>query len=443
MFFFPSRRISAWLPLSLVAFALLGSLVLVWVFQRFAEREDRAAFAALAQANAAFLEHSTLPKSEKMAAQLAQLLGVSVWFQQADRRLGQAPPGLPLSLPADAQTRAVRPLLAIGIPLPDRDTSTAIFFARPARPASAVFLRPDTWITLALFWLLAALFGMIVARHVTRPLGQLARAVPLLATEQPLPPLPTNRPDEIGQLARSFQAAHDTVASERSRRTEAERLALLGRMATSLAHEVRNPLAAIRLHAQLLEGASDSERRLSQQLIESETARMEGLVSQWLHFARPTPPLLAAVDLASLQRRTCQLLLPQASHAGVRLIEAAAPDGPPPTVLGDPDRLHQALSNLVLNALQATPTGGEVRLSLRADADHLCLVVLDTGSGFSSTALVSGGDPFFSEREGGMGLGLSVARDIARAHGGSLIWSNRPDPPGAAVTLRFPLAPTV
>jgi signal transduction histidine kinase len=56
---------------------------------------------------------------------------------------------------------------------------------------------------------------------------------------------------------------------------------------------------------------------------------------------------------------------------------------------------------------------------------------------------VSGGDPFFSEREGGMGLGLSVARDIARAHGGSLIWSNRPDPPGAAVTLRFPLAPTV
>lgn len=440
MFHLPTRRISAWLPLSLVAFALLGSLMLVGVFQRFAEREDRAAFAALAQANAAFLEHSTLPKSEKMAAQLAQLLGVSVWFQQDSRRRGQVPADIPLDLPADAQPRSLGPLLAIGIALPGGETSSAIFFARPARPGSAVLLRPDTWITLAAFWLLAALFGILLARHVTRPLSQLARAVPLLATEQPLPPLPTARPDEIGQLARSFQAAHATVASERSRRTEAERLALLGRMATSLAHEVRNPLAAIRLHAQLLEGASDSERRLSQQLIESETARMEGLVSQWLHYARPTPPVLTPVDLDSVQRRTCQLLLPQAKHAGIRLIEATTPDGLPALVLGDADRLHQALSNLVLNALQATPTGGEVRLSLQADATHLCLEVLDTGPGFSPQALLSGGDPFFSEREGGMGLGLSVALDIARAHGGSLLWTHRADTQGAAVALRLPLA---
>ncbi len=439
----PTRRISAWLPLSLVAFALLGSLLLVWVFQRFAQREDRAALAALAQANAAFLEHSTLPKSEKMAAQLAQLLGVSVWFQQTAQRHGQAPSGLPATLSADGQVSAHGPLLVIGMPLSDGGAASALFFARPSRPSSAVLLRRDTWLTLAAFWLLAAVFGVLLARHVTRPLGQLARALPLLATDQALPPLPTERPDEIGQLALSFEAAHATVASERRRRTEAERLALLGRMATSLAHEVRNPLAAIRLHAQLLEGASDSERRVSQQLIESETARIEGLVSQWLHYARPSPPRLLPVNLHALQQRTCQLLQPQARHAGVHLVQASVVDDPSPMVLGDADRLHQALSNLVLNAIQATPAGGEVGLVLEADTAQLSLQVLDTGPGFSPDALLSGGDPFFTEREGGMGLGLTVARDIVSAHGGSLSWSNRSATGGAAVTLRLPLAPPV
>ena len=287
------RRISTWLPLSLLAVALLGSLMLVWVFLRFAEREDRTAFAALAQANAAFLEHSTLPHSEKMAAQLAKLLGVSVWFQQTSRLIGAAPPEVPADLPADPRPHRSGALQIIGIPLSGRDVPSSIFFARPARPGSAVFLRPDIWITLAAFWLLASFFGILIARHVTRPLSQLARAVPLLATDQALPDLPTGRKDEMGQLALSFQATHTALATERQRRTEAERLAILGRMAASLAHEVRNPLAAIRLHAQLLDGASEPERRLSHSLIESEATRIDSLVSQWLHFARPAPPALA------------------------------------------------------------------------------------------------------------------------------------------------------
>jgi signal transduction histidine kinase len=426
------NRIATWLPLSLVAFALLGSAMLVWVFLRFAEREDRTSFTSLAQANAAFLKQSTLPKSEKMAAQLTTLLGVTVWFQQGTLQMGSAPAELPPNLTGLDHPQKIKGLLVIGIALPGDGQPISVYFARPARPSYAVFLRVDTWVILGAFWLLAALFGILIARHVTRPLTQLTQTVPLLAQDNPLPALPTHRSDEIGQLALSFQNAHTALASERQRRTEA---------ATSLAHEVRNPLAAIRLHAQLLEGATDSERRQSQQLIQSETARIEDLVSQWLHFARPSPPALVPVDLAAVQARTCQLLQPQATHAQVRLIPAS--DSSPPTVLGDPNRLHQALSNLVLNALQATPAMGVVRLDLQQTDTHLCLQVHDTGPGFSEEALLHGGDPFFSEREGGMGLGLAVALEITLAHHGSLTWENNDTPPGAVVTIRLPLPPPI
>ena len=435
----PARRIAVWLPLCLLALVLLGSLVLVTLFQRFANREDRAAFLALAQANAAFLRHSTLPRSEKMASQLSQLLSVSVWFQSGSDHAGQPPQGLPLPFPADAETHTLQGLRVIGIPLDTAEgTPAAIFFARPSQPVATVFRRTDTWLALGTFWALTAVFGMLIARWVTRPLGQLAQAVPLLAAEQPLPALPTERSDEIGELARSFHSTHQTLATERDRRAQAERLALLGQMAAGLAHEVRNPLAAIRLHAQLLEGATDVERQQSQNLIESEATRIESLVSQWLHLARPSPPVLTPVDLTRLMEHTCRLLQPQAVHAAVSLKIAAAQDARAAIVMGDRDRLHQAFANVILNALQATPAGGAVRLLLHREQSRFALTVEDTGPGFSTSALEKGGQAFFSEREGGMGLGLAVALDICRAHGGDLEWSNREDGPGARVTLQLP-----
>ncbi len=436
-----ARRIAVWLPLCLLALVLLGSLVLVGLFQRLANREDRAAFLALAQANAAFLRHSTLPRSDKMASQLSQLLGVSVWFQIGTQRAGQPPPGAPLAFAADAQTRTIDGLRLIGLPLDEADgPPAAIFFARPTQPVAAVFRRADTWLGLGSFWLLTAVFGVLIARRVTQPLTQLAQAVPLLATDQPLPALPTQRADEFGALARSFHATHRALATERERRAHAERLALLGQMAAGLAHEVRNPLAAIRLHAQLLEGANESERRQSRQLIESETARIEGLVSQWLHLARPSPPVLVRVPFNPLIQRACEVLQPQADHAAVHLrIESLVEESA--TVMGDGDRLHQALTNVILNAIQATPSGGVVRLGTQRQAASLTLTVEDSGPGFSDSALAHGGQAFFSEREGGMGLGLSVALEICRAHGGDLHWCNSAPGRGARVTLVLP-APT-
>jgi len=116
---------------------------------------------------------------------------------------------------------------------------------------------------LGVFWLLSAALGIWLARRVTRPLRLLAGALPHLGTENELPVVPSDRRDEIGQLARALITTHQTLNDERERRRAAERLALLGRMTASLAHEVRNTVAAIQMHAQLLEGASPEESAMS------------------------------------------------------------------------------------------------------------------------------------------------------------------------------------
>lgn len=197
---------------------------------------------------------------------------------------------------------------------------------------------------------------------------------------------------------------------------EFQRLAMLGRMATSLAHEIQNPVAAIRLHGQLLAKADPG----TASMIVDEATAIEGLVSQWMFLARPEPPAVAEVDLAEVLRQAGRLLGPAASHAGVEWqwdVEGAG------RVRGDARRLGQVFRNLMVNAIQAMPEGGVLTVA----AKERSVRVSDTGRGFSPTALRRWSDLLFSEKEGGMGIGLSVAREIVRAHGGRLSVGNRPE----------------
>jgi signal transduction histidine kinase len=283
--------------------------------------------------------------------------------------------------------------------------------------------RMDTWLALVVFWGLSLALGWGLARRVTRPLQALAKSLPQMGMDGDLPDLPVLRRDEIGQLAETLTRTHDTLRRERERRRNAERHALLGRMATSLAHEVRNPVSAIRLHAQLMEHADPVEAAVSRQLIAGEAARIEELVAQWLGYAKPAPPLLGAVDVAGEVRQAVCMMTPQARHAGVLL------DGPadvtPMVVPADRLRLRQVLANLLRNAIQAMPSGGRVKISLEDSGSRVAVVVEDEGGGFSPTAFAHLGEPFYSEKEGGMGLGLASARDICEAHGGGLFAENR------------------
>ena len=437
--------LAVWMTSSVAVFVLLGSLSLVLAFERHLDREERRAFEGLARVNAGFLERTRLPQSAKMAAQLGEIIGARVFFWQpkTGQVVGKTNDSVDLAalrMTCDGKVN-VMPDGTWMVGEPGRD-GTRVIFLRAGEQRLLALDRADTWLALGLFWLLSLGLGWWLARRVTRPLRSLAESLPLVGTERELPALPVGRRDEIGQLAQTLTRTHESLRNERERRRAAERHAMLGRMATSLAHEVRNPVAAIRLHAQLLESAPPHEAAISRQLIESEAQRIEGLVGQWLSYAKPAPPQLVEVNVGGALRQALRLIEPQARHAGVLLDSSLIHDMPPLVILADRHRVQQVLGNLLLNAVQAMPCGGQVSVRVEASATHVAVLVEDEGAGFSASALARLGEPFYSEKEGGMGLGLAVAKDICEAHGGALAVETRDDG-GARVRAEFAKAPQV
>jgi signal transduction histidine kinase len=201
---------------------------------------------------------------------------------------------------------------------------------------------------------------------------------------------------------------------------DAQRFGLLGSIAASLAHEIRNPVAAIRLHGQLLEQAEP----VGAGLIIYEAAKIEDMVNQWMFLARPQPPRKTEIVLTELIAKTVRALRPAAEYAKVRIDVTASACR---RVRADMHRLGQVFHNIILNAIQAMPTGGTLSIAV-SDSD-ICFA--DTGPGFSPMALRRAANTLYSEKEGGMGLGLNVAKKIVRAHDGQLIIANRPE--GGAV----------
>lgn len=427
------RSLAVWLVASVGVFVLVGSVALLALFQHRVQREEASAFEALAKANTAFLDRTPLPQSQQMAEQLGKVMGARVFFWHAATssivgRDGDQVDDAILKLPVDGHVHL----------MPDGREwmvghyyrgSSRVFFLRPAVTNVAMLPNAESWLTLLLFWALSCVLAWWLARRVARPLQQLASALPGVGGDKALPPLPVERTDEIGQLARALASTHESLLDERERRRAAERLALLGRMATSLAHEVRNPVSAIRLHAQLLDGAPPEDAAASAKLIESEAARIESLVSQWMRYARPGPVVMNDIDVPALISEAVAIMSPQAAHANITL----QPEITAPWIMrGDRARLLQVLTNLLLNAIQAMPKGG--RVTIRSHPGSI--EIADQGPGFSNAALTKLGEPFFTEKEGGMGLGLAVSQEIITSHGGQLKVTNTPEG-GAVVTLAF------
>ncbi|MEQ1841114.1 MAG: ATP-binding protein, partial [Verrucomicrobiales bacterium] len=276
----------------------------------------------------------------------------------------------------------------------------------------------------------------LVARRIVHPLATLTRWLPNLDLDDPeaLPEDVTGRTDEIGTLARSLEESRQRLRKEVSLRQQAERLAALGRIATSLAHEVRNPAAAIRLHADLLASNFDSLDTDSLDLIREEVDRITDLVNQWLYVARSAPPRTELHDLALLVRRVLHRLAPQFDHATVTASFAGDQYAP---INVDAPRIEQVLRNLFINAMQAMPEGGAIQVEIEHDATGTTLEIRDEGPGFSEEACRRWREPFFSEREGGMGLGLTLAAEVMQGHGGTIGVSNQPGG-GTVVRCQFP-----
>jgi len=438
-----TRSLALWLAMSVGVFVLVCSLALLVVFGQRVVRQETEEFESLARTNALFLDRTPLPHSDKMAAQLGEVMGARVVFSEDGLFIGS--PGSKVEadlrqVPADGVTHWLADRrLVVGHQL---RRGAKVFFVRQSgdggSSASLAMLdRGDSWRVLGIVWLLSCVLAWWLALRVARPLQALATAVHDIGGDQPLPALPVERVDEIGLLARALTDTHASLVEERERRRTAERLALLGRMATGLAHEVRNPVAAIRMHAQLLEGAPADEAATSIRLIESEAARIELLVSQWMRYARPAPPVMTEIGICEIICQAIQTLDPQARHAGVAMqfIQSAEDQT---LIQGDRSRLQQVLLNVLLNGIQSMPAGGALTVTCTREDRRVIVAVEDEGRGFSPLALAKLGEPFFSEKEGGMGLGLAVAQEMCRAHGGELRAANRTER-GARVTIELPV----
>ena len=229
---------------------------------------------------------------------------------------------------------------------------------------------------------------------------------------------------------------------------ERDRLAALGEMAAGLAHEIRNPLAAIKGATQYLDPSRlPREDREFLEIIVEEVDRLNGVVTQFLDYARPLKSSMAPGDVGEILQRTFKLLAPQIPP-GIELAIDVAPELP--LVSCDAEQLKQVFLNLALNSFQAMPDGGALRVSAALARDELAswqeprlrddrveIRFRDTGPGIPSDARENVFVPFYTTKEKGTGLGLAISQRIVKAHHGSLVVSG-PAQGGAEFAISLP-----
>ncbi len=281
---------------------------------------------------------------------------------------------------------------------------------------------------------LAALW---LAERIVRPVSDLTRAARAITRGQPAAPVPVAGSDEIAELGRAFNSMAARLAEDEAQRR---------RLFAGIAHELRTPLAVVQ---GTLEGMLDH-------VLEPTEERIAGLHSQILLLRRLITDLrdlslaqagqlqlhLQTTDVAAVARETAEGLMPLFEERGVAL----RLDSPPrlPAVEADPDRLRQVVQNLLENAVRHTPRGGEVGVTLRADATGVHMRVSDTGSGIAPEDLPHIFDHFYradrsrARSSGGTGLGLAIVKSLVEAHQGRVTVESAPGA-GSVFAITLPV----
>ena len=249
--------------------------------------------------------------------------------------------------------------------------------------------------------------------------------------------------DQLGERVRKATAELEETQRQLF---QSEKLAALGKLSAGIAHEIRNPLTSIKIliHSLIDPGATESSREKDLNVIETEIERVNKIIRQFLDFARPRPPSLEPVAPRTLVEETIALVGYEMESQGVKL-ERADDAGLPPAPM-DREQMKQVLLNLILNALQAMPRGGrlKIRTARRSPSPEMKggpgveIEVRDSGGGIPAEIQGRIFEPFFSTKEEGIGLGLSVAQRIVEDHGGRIRVESVPGK-GTAFYVTLPL----
>ncbi len=298
-------------------------------------------------------------------------------------------------------------------------------------------------IGLSLITLVVGLLTSIYARRILAPLSVVTeRARAVAAGDLAARDLVTND-DEIGELAETFEDMVAAIRKARSELVQAERLATIGKMAAHITHEVRNPLSSIGLNLELLEEELvelGPERESGQLLaaIKGEVERLSQIAEKYLAAAREPRLQLVRENVEHTVRECHDFVLPELKRAG--LSSELSVDEALPAIDVDEAQLRQALLNLLRNAREALPNGGEIMVEVRQQDGAVVIHVDDDGPGIPEDVRASIFDPFYTTKQRGTGLGLALTRAIVKAHGGEICCEARTSG-GTRFSIRLPLPP--
>ncbi len=220
---------------------------------------------------------------------------------------------------------------------------------------------------------------------------------------------------------------------------ESERLAALGRLSASIAHEVNNPLGIIKNYLAILANYVDGNEQISNNLVivQEEVDRIARIVRQLLDFYRPVLESPVSLDILETLDATIELVSGKLNNSGIEINKEYERN--PMSITGSSERLRQVFLNLLLNARDAMPKGGKLIISLRANDGFAEIAFADSGSGISENDLPNIFEPFYTtKKDSGTGLGLAVCYGIIRSHHGFITAGNNPDG-GAIFTIKLPI----
>jgi two-component system sensor histidine kinase HydH len=273
---------------------------------------------------------------------------------------------------------------------------------------------------LALVALITFLIANRVSREIARPIVALTGFARGYMRSKVLQVPATAGKGEVGELTQAFvQMVRDIDLSQRNL-VRASKLAVVGEMSSIIAHEVRTPLGILRTSAQMLqrEAGISKEGLELVGFIDTETERLNRLVSAMLDTARPRAPSYTRVDMHELIRRSIAML--EAQAAGRKISVAASLRALHPVIESDEEQMLQVLLNLLMNAIQILEPGGRVEVETRDDGPWFCIEIADDGPGLPPEERSRVFEAFFFRREGGIGLGLAIVQQIVNSHGGEI-----------------------
>ena len=290
----------------------------------------------------------------------------------------------------------------------------------------------------------AALVFIVLMGRVTRPLEELTRAAGAVGQGDLSPQLPAASDDEVGTLSGAFDHMLQRVRSMMLEIEVSRQLAVLGEFSAQLSHEIRNPLTSLKLNLQGL--ARDVRRRslperasLPLETCLREVNRLDHVVRGVLELAKPRSTERQSCNIHPLVKRVLDLHAAQLKENDIFVIRELFADRD--AVCGDEEQLVSLVTNLVINAIEAQPNGGHLLVRTRVDGANLEVMLADDGAGVSAEIAGRIFRPFVSDKPSGTGLGLAMALNVARDHGGALSLTLAPDGySGACFLVKLPLS---